>query len=141
MASRHVSLRIPDETFRRIETRRRETGQPRSKVILTLLEERLRMEEHRGIEFRLGYIERHAALIGGPKVWVIASVYRDVKARDEEDRIERTAKLTGYSPEQVRIAARYYLQYRDEMDEWLRETEEEATRARAAWRRERGLPV
>jgi hypothetical protein len=49
MPTRHVSFRIEDNTFERLESRSRQAGQSSSQVAQTLIEEGLRMETHPGI--------------------------------------------------------------------------------------------
>lgn len=136
MASHHISLRLDAETFDRLEKRSKRAGQSRSHVVSTLLEEGLRMEEHPGIVFRSGPHGRRAGLAGGPDVWEVARVLSLSEAMNERA-VERSAGLTGLTKDQIRIAWRYYAQYPDEIDEWLRSVDEEAERAEQAWLRER----
>jgi hypothetical protein len=138
MATRHLSLRIDSETFDELTARSREAGQTRSHLAKTLLEEGLRMQAHPGIVFRPGAAGRRPALADGPDVWMVARILRDVESRGEAALCE-TAELTGLHPSQVAKVARYYAQYQDEIDEWLRRLDEEADRAEAAWRREQTL--
>jgi hypothetical protein len=73
-------------------------------------------------------------------VWEVAVVLREYL--DEADHgIASTAELTGLDEYQIRAVLNYYLEFRDEIDEWIRLNDEYAEEARAAWRRERGLPV
>lgn len=96
------------------------------------------MEAHPGIVFRSGTAGRRAALADGPDIWVVARVFRDMVGSFDEA-VANTAELTELGPHQVRVAARYYSEYRNEIDEWLRELDEEAERAHAAWQREQDL--
>ena len=88
--------------------------------------------------FRPGPAGRRPALVDGPDVWSVARVIRGVKG-SLEGVVERTAKLTGLTPEQVRVVVGYYADYRAEIDEWLRRLDEEAEREEAAWRRQQDL--
>jgi hypothetical protein len=92
------------------------------------------MEAHPGIVFRSGPAGRRPGLASGPDVWEVARVLRDVEARGDEA-IRTTAELTGLAPQQVHTVARYYAEYQDEIDEWIRLVDEEADRAEAVWRR------
>lgn len=137
MVSRHLSLRLEADIFEQLEAQSRRTGQSRSEVARTLLEEGLRMEAHPGILFRPGPAGRRPGLADGPDVWEVARVIRGVGS--DEGRVGRIAELTGLAPWQVQIALRYYAEYRDEIDDWIRRVDEQADRAEAAWRRERAL--
>jgi len=68
----------------------------------------------------------------------VIRVFNGVEA-DGEQAVQETAELTGLRGDQVRIAVRYYADYRREIDDWIRRVDEEADRAEAAWRREQEL--
>lgn len=138
MSSRHLSLRLESDTYDRLEVESQRTGQSRSQLAKTLLEEGLRMEAHPGIVFRSGPAGRRPGIAGGPDIWEVVRVFEGVDAQGEE-LLRRTAESTGLTPEQVRIALRYYADYRDEIDDWIRRVDEESARSEAAWRRERDL--
>lgn len=138
MTTRHLSLRIDSDTFDRLQTRSRQAGQTVSHLAKTLLEEGLRMESHPGIVFRPGPAGRRPGLVGGPDVWEVIRVFTGIDARGE-DAVRETASLTGLTAEEVRRAAQYYADYRDEIDDWVRRVDEEATRAEAAWERQQDL--
>lgn len=138
MATRHLTLRVEAETFDRLDAQSRAAGRPRSQLAKVLLEEGLRMEAHPGIVFRAGAAGRRPGLAGGPDIWEVTRVLRNVVARGDEA-VARTAELTGLAPEQVAVAVRYYAEYRDEIDDWLRRVDGAAAAAEAAWRRERDL--
>jgi hypothetical protein len=91
------------------------------------------MSDHPGIVFRSGAAGRRAGLVGGPDVWEVIRVFRDAMG---DDAIARTSELCGLTPEQVQVAVRYYTQYQDEIDAWIRRVDEEADRAEAVWRHE-----
>ena len=92
------------------------------------------MERHPGIVFRSGPAGRRAGLMSGPDVWeVVRAAVGDEKAR------ENVAEKTGLTPQQVGVVLRYYAEYRDEIDAWIRIVDEEAQRAEADWRREQEL--
>lgn len=86
------------------------------------------MDEHPGIVFRSGPGGRRASLTGGPDVWEVVRVLRDVEATGEAE-IEKTATLTGLPVHQVRAAARYYREFTDEVDAWITELDREAEEA------------
>lgn len=122
MPSRHLSLRLESDTYERLEAESQRSGQPRSQVAKTLLEEGLRMEAHPGIVFRSGPAGRRPGLAGGPDLWEVVRVFAGVDSHGEEA-LARTAELTGLTREQVRIALRYYAEFRNEIDGWIRRVE------------------
>jgi len=136
--TRHLSLRLDAETFDRLEEQSRQSNQPRSQVVKTLLEEGLRMEAHPGIVFRFGPAGRRPGLAGGPDIWEIISVLQGIPERGEEA-LRRTAELTGLVPEQIRVALGYYADFPTEIDEWIRRADAEAVQAEEAWQRARDI--
>ncbi len=138
MTSRHLSIRIAPETLDRLDSESRRSRMTRSELAKTLLEEGLRMEAHPGIVFRTGPSGRRAGLAGGPDVWEVVRVLTS-PGRPLEGAIEEAAESMNLSAQQVRAALRYYSEYQEEVDDWLRRLDDEAERARATWRREQDL--
>lgn len=134
MTTRHLSVRLDDGTFARLEERSRRTGQSRSILAKTLLEEGLRMEAHPGIVFRPGPAGRRAGIAGGPDVWEIVRVLRATTG-DVEDRLRMTAALIDLAPAKIAIATGYYAEFRGEIDTWIRQVDEEAEQAEIEQRR------
>ncbi len=64
MSSKHLSVRLEQDTLERLDAESRRTGQSRSQLAKTLLDEGLRMETHPGIVFRSGPAGRRPALAG-----------------------------------------------------------------------------
>ena len=140
MPSKHLSLRLEPETLERLDQEGRRSGRTRSEVAKTLLEEGLRMEVHPGVVFRSGPAGGRPALADGPDISEVARVLRAQKGKGEEV-VRETAKLTGLSVQQVRIAVRYYADYQEEIDEWLRGLDELAEREEDAWSRQQDLDL
>lgn len=86
------------------------------------------MDAHPGIVFRPGPGGRRAGLAGGPDVWEVVRVLRDVEARGEAA-IAKTATLTGLAIHQVRTGARYYQEFIHEVDGWIAALDREAEEA------------
>lgn len=133
MAGKSVSVRIEAATLDRLAQRQRETGESRSELAQRYIEEGLRIERHAGIVFRDGPAGRRAALVGGPDVWEIVPEIRDVEIGDDAA-IEATARGLNVPAARLRTAMRYYADYRDEIDAWIKRNETLAERAEAAWR-------
>lgn len=138
MESKHMTLRLDDTLIQRLDQWSRKTGQTRSELARTLLDEGLRMASHPGIVFRPGPAGRRAALGDGPDVWEIMSVYRQLNP-EEGDLAEQTADQMGLSPFQVRTALHYYADFRNEIDDWIDRNDKEAEAAYEAWLREQQL--
>ena len=140
MASRRISIGLEGDSLERLDEHSRETGESRSAAAERLIEEGLRMARHPGIVFRDGATGRRPALADGPQVWALARIFRE-RPLDSDDAIERaaadTAERMELPPQAVLAAIRYYLEYRDEIDDWMRRLDEEADQAKAAWLRKR----
>ena len=113
-------------------------------MAITLAEEKRRMKRHPGIVFRDGATGRRPALADGPQVWVLARIFRE-RPLDSDDAIERaaadTADLMELPPHALLAAIRYYLDYRDEIDEWIRDLDEYSEQAKAEWLSKQRLPA
>ncbi|CCF85589.1 hypothetical protein [Nitrolancea hollandica] len=138
MTARHLSLRLEADTFERLEMQSRQTGQSRSDLARTLLDEGLRMESHPGIIFRPGPGGRRPGLAGGPDAWEIVRIFQGLEQRGEEA-VRRTAELAGLTASQVRTVLSYYAEYPGEINAWIKRVDEMAAQAEAAWRREQDI--
>lgn len=138
MSTHHITLRIESGTLARLDAQSQKTGQSRSHLAKTLLEEGLRIEAHPGIIFRPGPAGRRPGLAGGPDVWEVARLFQGIDVAGDEA-IRHIAITADLSPEQVRTALRYYVDFQDEIDDWIRRVDEEAEQAEAAWHRQQAL--
>ena len=120
--ARHVSFRMPEQLRERLDrAASRGAGETRSQLALRLIDEGLRMEAHPGIVFRPGPAGRRPGIVGGPDVWEVARLLRELPA--DERGLAKAAQLTGLALHQVRAAARYYQEYTDEVDRWIDEVD------------------
>lgn len=138
MASDHRSVHVSESILERLDAESTRLGTTRSELAKTLLEEGLRMQAHPGIVFRSGPAGRRPGLACGMDVWEIASVIR-AYAETSDTWVDQVTELTSTPPNNVLVAYRYYIEYRDEIDEWIRRNNENAERAEDAWRREQAL--
>ena len=89
------------------------------------------MDRHPGIVFRPGPAGRRPALAGGPDLWEVIRVVRNVEARGDKA-IAEAASWLGLSAAQVRIAVDYYADYPAEIDAWLAKVDAQAIEAEDA---------
>jgi hypothetical protein len=124
-----ISLRLKDETIKRLGVRARRVHLPPRTLAQRYVEEGLRMDEHPLVRFADGPAGRRARLLGaGGDVWeVVATV------RDNDGNIADAADYLETSPGLVQAAVTYYGAYPEEIDEWIESNEQEAAAAHAAW--------
>lgn len=137
-ASRHLSIRIGDDVLKRLDQQSEASGRSRSDLAKAFIEEGLRMKQHPGIVFRDGATGRRPGLAGGPDVWEVARLLRDLPLTGDE-LVARTAELMDLTPTQVQRVVSYYADYRNEIDTWIEVVDEDARVAEEAWRREQDL--
>ena len=131
-----LTIRLDGDALERLDALRGGDGCSRSEAARTLIEEGLRMAKHPGIVFRPGPAGRRASLSDGPDVWQVAYAFvREPLDTDEDilDAIVHTMGAMGLRHQQARAALRYYLDYGDEIREWIRLNDEEADRGYAEW--------
>jgi uncharacterized protein (DUF433 family) len=133
MASKHLSIRMDPKSLERLDAESRRMRLSRSEVARTLLEEGLRMEAHPGILFRPGPSGRRPGLRNGADVWEVIGCLPKGKITDAK--LAYVADFMSLSQEQVRAAIDYYIEFKDDIDEWIRLNNEEAERAYAEWQR------
>lgn len=134
MASRHLTLRMPADALERLERESERTGQSRSELARTLIEEGLRMQRHPGIIFRDGAAGRRPGLAAGLDVWELVSAFREFDGTEDE-RVNQVAEHLWLTPYQVRDGLRYYAEFKDEIDNWIDMVDREAKVAHADWLR------
>jgi hypothetical protein len=129
----NLSLRVAPPLLQELDELASRGGWRREDVARIYIEEGPRMEAHAGIVFRSGPGGRRAAIAGGPDVWEIARVARELGAHGEAA-CERVSKLLGLDPAQVATALSYYERYAEEIDSRIRRVDDMAQRAQAATR-------
>lgn len=133
--ARQFSARLNASIVDRLERRGARVGLNKSRLAERYIDEGLRMEDHPGIVFRDGPTGRRAALSGGPDVWEVIAAVR-ASGLDGEDALASAADWGSLSLAQVRVAVRYYAEYRKEINERVRRNVEDADAAEQQWRRE-----
>ncbi len=130
------SIRMSPRTLARLEADAHRRGEPKARAAERLIDEGLRMADHPGVVFRDGPAGRRAALAGGPDVWEVVETLKGSEMSGEAA-IEATAQWGGLTPAQVRLAVRYYGDFREEIDERIDANRREAERLRETWERAR----
>jgi uncharacterized small protein (DUF1192 family) len=129
-----ISIRMPDETLEQLEATAEAHGETRSALTQRYIDEGLRKDRHPGIVFRPGPAGRRPGLAGGPDVWEVVQVVRNVEPRGDRAIVEAPSWL-GLAATQVRIAMEYYADYPAEIDAWLAKVDAQAAAAEELFRR------
>jgi hypothetical protein len=114
--ARDVTLRLPDETARRLENVAERMGRPVSELAAVMIEEWLRQEAFPDIEFRTFNGERHACVKGAMQIWLLV-----MTAQHWDLDVEKTATYFPIPAHRIRGAFDYYRAYPDEIDRALAE--------------------
>ena len=143
MTDGELSITLGGDTLDRLDEHGCEEGESREEAAARLVEEGLRMAKYPWVFFRTEPAGRRPVLMGGPDVWMVARLFRE-QPLDSEEAMERAAdhavSLLSSVPRHMMLAAiRYYVEYHDEIDEWLRILDEESEQAKAEWLRKREL--
>lgn len=109
----NVSVRMNRETATRIRARAEARGERLSDALRRYAEEGDRAETHPGIVFRSGPAGRRAGLSGGPDVWEICWLARQL---GEENAAERIAEDLSLTPDRVAVALRYEAEFPEEIE-------------------------
>jgi len=134
-AKKPLAVRIAPDTIEHLQRRAREARETQTALIERYVEEGLRTDEHPLISFRAGAAGRRPALVGTRlDVWQVIETIRQ-----NESSIEAAAEYLGLAAEQVRACARYYADYKDEIDDWASRAHAIAEREEASWRRQQEL--
>jgi len=128
-----LSIRFDPAIIERLRRRARAIpGSTPSGLAERLVDEGLRLTEHQGITFKDGPTGRRAALLLGPDVWEVAKVIRELDERGEAA-VTTAAELLNLTPEQVRVALRYYAAFPEEIEAEIALADEESQAAERSW--------
>jgi len=115
-----------------------QTGQTKSSVINTAVDEWLRMQTHPRIRFVTAETgERRAVLVDGPQVWAVAESWlaHDPAARSAE----AVSGAIGIPVLAVEAALAYWADFRTEIDGTIERQHAAQDEALAAWQRRQAL--
>lgn len=120
MASSTVATRLPEALLREITryAKRRRIGP--SEALRAIVDEWVTMAKYPGIEFRDGPAGRRPGLRGGPDVWELVLVAREVGSGAEA--------LRGYfgshlSAEVIGQTLSYAAEHREDVEAWVEEND------------------
>jgi len=97
-----------------------------------LVDEQKRMALHPGVVFEGGPSGRRAVLASGPGVWQVIKFLREID-EDGPDAVMAAVETLRMSEAQVRIALDYYSAHPHEIDDEIRQADEEWLAAEATW--------
>lgn len=127
-----VSFRFDPITVKRLREHAVEAGSGQTALAERYIDEGIRQDEHPLIYFREGAAGRRPALLGSRLDVAVAIA----TIRQNKGSIEEAAEYLEIPVEQVEAAARYYGEYKDEVDESIERARLAAERERE--RRQRG---
>jgi hypothetical protein len=137
--ARPTSFRLPEGLLVRLEDEGRSTGTSVTALVTTLLDEGLKTRRFPGVTYRDGAAGRRAALVGGPDVWEIVRDLHHTPGRGAR-KIGALAAQLGLTADRVRLAADFYSEFPEEIDQLIELDEAAARRVRTLTdRRERLL--
>mgnify|MGYP000081251608 FL=1 len=114
------------------------TGQTKSSVINTAVDEWLRMQAHPRIGFvSIATGERRAVLTDGPQVWTIAEAWLAHAANERDS--HTVSDAVGVPVPQVEAALAYWADHRAEIEDVIRRHHAAQDEALAAWERRLAL--
>jgi len=133
-AKQQVAFRVRARTLAHLKRRVRETGRSQTDLAERYLEEGLRLDEHPLIVFRDGAAGRRPGLAGSR-----LDVWQTVETVRQTGSVEEAAAYLELPVEKVQAAMRYYVEYTDEIDDWISRAQALAEREQAGWRRQQEL--
>lgn len=114
------------------------TGQTKSSVINTAVDEWLRMQAHPRVSFvAVETGERRAVLVDGPQVWTVAESW--LAHEPSERTAANVSDAIGIPIGMVEAALAYWADQRDEIDDVIRRHRAAQDDALAAWERRQAL--
>lgn len=114
------------------------TGQTKSSVVNTAVDEWLRMQAHPRVRFvAIETGERRATLVDGPQVWTVAETW--LAHEPAERSAEIVADAAGIPVLLVEAALAYWADHREEIDGVLGRHRAAQDDALAAWERRQAL--
>src|SRR6266545_7409210 len=134
-AKKPLAFRVAPDTAERLQRRARESRETQTALVERYIEEGLRTDGHPLVYFREGATGRRPALVGTRlDVWQVIETIRQ-----NGNSVEEAAQYLGQPVEKVRACLRYYVDYEEEIDEWIARAQAIAEREERSWRRQQEL--
>jgi uncharacterized protein (DUF433 family) len=130
--SKPVSFRFSEETVSSLRDLAGRRPESQTDLAERYIVEGMRQEEHPLIRFRDGAGGRRPSILGTRLD--VADIVTAI--RENEASVPETAEVLGIPVEQVEAAARYYADYKGEVDVWIQEGIELADREHERWVRQ-----
>jgi uncharacterized protein (DUF433 family) len=124
-----VSFRFDPITVKRLKDHAAETGAGQTALAERYIEEGIRSDEHPLIYFRTGAAGRRPALLGS-RLDVAEAI---TTIRQNGGSVEEAASYLEIPVAQLEAAARYYGEYREEVDAQIERSQLAAERERERW--------
>lgn len=131
-AKQSVSFRFDPITVKRLKVHAAEAGAGQTALAERYIEEGIRRDEHPLIYFREGAAGRRPALLGSRLD--VADVITTIRQNDGS--VAQAAEYLEVPAEQLEAAARYYADYKAEVDALIERGRLAAERERERWRRQ-----
>jgi uncharacterized protein (DUF433 family) len=125
-----VSFRFDPVTVKRLKDRAAESAAGQTALAERYIDEGIRQDEHPLIYFREGAAGRRPALLGS-RLDVTEAI---TTIRQNGGSVEEAASYLEIPVEQLDAAARYYGEYKNEVDELIERSRLAAERERERWR-------
>ncbi|MBA2461505.1 MAG: hypothetical protein H0V45_07045 [Actinobacteria bacterium] len=133
--SKQFSVRVATPVFAALERRAREAGESRTALVERYIDEGLRLDAHPRIWFREAGAARRPAILGTRlDVWQVIETIRQ-----NNNSVVEAAEYLEVPLGHVEACVGYYVEYKDEIDEWTAREQEAAEQAETAWRRSHEL--
>jgi len=132
---RQFNARWSPRTLEQLRARSRRERVAAGTLAERYVEEGLRMDEHPLVYFREGAGGRRPALMGTRlDVWQVIET-----VRQNDGAPARAAEYLAVPLSHVDACIAYYVDYRDEVDDWIAREREAAERAEISWRQRREI--
>lgn len=126
---RPTSFRLPSDLLDRLDLESQASSTSVTSLVVTLLDEGLKVRQFPGIAYRGGPTGRRAGLVGGPDVWEIVRDLRHSPGHGMA-RITHLAEETGLPEARIRLATDFYAAFPEEVDARVDADEQAAERVR-----------
>jgi hypothetical protein len=119
------SFRLPVQLVDRLETRAQRENVSQTDLVVSLLDEGLKVRAFPGVVYRDGPTGRRAALAAGPDVWEVIGAIRQAEGSGE-GKVRNVARMLSMDERWVRLAIEFYSAFPGEVDARIEANEQAA---------------